>query len=46
MSSCKMSVDNDEAIGPNRFSPIGDIAGLIEQLGESITAEACRQHTQ
>ncbi len=37
-------VDEGEMIGPDKFIPIAESAGLIGQLGEWVFAEVCQQH--
>lgn len=42
----RMSGDDGKMIGPDKFIPIAEAAGLIGQVGEWIVAEACRQHKE
>lgn len=40
----RLTGENGEMIGPDRFVPVAESAGLIGQVGEWVTTEACRQH--
>ena len=42
----RLPADGHEPIGPDRFIPIAESAGMIAELGDWVTREVCRQHRE